>query len=83
MFHLHINDNYGKFDPLSPASKNVALGYGDLHLPIGWGKIPYEDVFRLIKRTYKHGLYLLEIDDEFREYYQYAITKLREMLQKV
>ncbi len=83
MFHLHINDNYGKFDPLSPASKDMAFGYGDLHLPIGWGKVPYEDVFRLVKRTYKHGLYLLEIDAQFREHYQYAITKLREMLQNV
>jgi len=80
MIHMHLHDNYGEFDPLSPDKKNIVFGYGDLHMPIGWGKIPYREVFRLIKGRYKRELYLLEIDPKFQEYYGYAAAKLKEML---
>ena len=80
MIHVHLHDNFGEFDPLSPGKKNITFGYGDLHMPIGWGKIPYKEVFRLIKEGYKRELYLLEIDPKFKEYYGYAVAKLKEML---
>ncbi len=46
--HLHIHDSFGR-----PYSTNkfyhpaeaTALGIGDLHLPIGWGDIPWDDIF--------------------------------------
>jgi len=78
--HMHLHDNYGKFDPISPERKNLLFGYGDLHMPIGWGKIPYKEFFRLIRGRYKRELYLLEIDPIFKEYYGYAAEKLKEML---
>lgn len=46
--HLHVHDSFGL--PCSmkrfyhPAEAS-ALGIGDLHLPIGWGDIPWEDIF--------------------------------------
>jgi sugar phosphate isomerase/epimerase len=46
--HLHLHDNFGLpytmkhfFHP----SESVALGIGDLHLPLGWGDIPFDDIF--------------------------------------
>jgi sugar phosphate isomerase/epimerase len=81
MIHAHVNDNFGRFNPLSPHSTNHDLnfGFGDLHLPIGWGTIPYKDVFCLVKGTY-NGIYTLELRPRFREYYNITIVKLRELL---
>jgi sugar phosphate isomerase/epimerase len=79
MVHVHISDNFGKIDPITPASHSLVYGYGDLHLPIGWGNLPYREIFELIKPTYR-GIYLLVIDPQFREHYHYAIKRLRSFL---
>lgn len=42
--HLHVTDNCGC--PLtyvdSTDAEHIAYGMGDLHLPIGWGTVPYD-----------------------------------------
>ncbi len=42
--HLHVTDNCGRpvTAPFVGDSDHIALGIGDLHLPIGWGTVPYE-----------------------------------------
>jgi sugar phosphate isomerase/epimerase len=44
--HLHIHDSFG--DPAQfwtfSRSDRLALGLGDLHLPIGWGAIPWRRI---------------------------------------
>lgn len=42
--HLHIHDSFGLTDAIetwSP-SERLAFGHGDLHLPVGWGEIPWD-----------------------------------------
>jgi sugar phosphate isomerase/epimerase len=57
--HIHVNDNFGRYDPLrlenfplyrtqTPAD-TFPLGKGDLHLPVGWGAIPLEKAFELLR----------------------------------
>jgi len=57
--HVHVNDNFGRYDPLrmenftlyrtqTPAD-TFPLGKGDLHLPVGWGAIPLEKVFEVLQ----------------------------------
>lgn len=75
MIHSHLSDNFGKFDPVSPATHDLVLGYGAMHLPIGWGCIPYRDVVKTIKKDYR-GIYLLEFS-RYAEYYHEAIEKLK------
>lgn len=44
--HLHIHDSFGKpqtFKTYSRAER-MAYGLGDLHLPIGWGAIPWDAI---------------------------------------
>ncbi len=46
--HLHVHDSFGL--PYSVTrfyhpAEATALGIGDLHLPVGWGDIPWEDIF--------------------------------------
>ena len=42
--HLHVTDNCGAPITLVDATddEHVAYGMGDLHLPIGWGSVPYD-----------------------------------------
>lgn len=67
MKHIHIHDNLGIFDPdrlvdrQRPLKYRLTDGKGDLHLPVGWGCIPYKEVFEIIKDSYT-GIYLLEND---------------------
>jgi len=85
--HAHVNDNFGKGKPESapPYIEAMPLGIGDLHLPIGWGTIPYEDVFRVMARY--DDIYILELQERFFEN-GYSMLKgvlqdLREMLERV
>jgi sugar phosphate isomerase/epimerase len=72
--HLHVNDNFGRYDPLrlenftlyrtqTPAD-TFPLGKGDLHLPVGWGALPLERVFAMLRgyggtviHEYRHHLF--------------------------
>lgn len=85
--HAHVNDNFGKGKPESapPYIEAMPLGIGDLHLPIGWGTIPYEDVFRVMAGY--DDIYILELQERFFEN-GYSMLKgvlqdLREMLERV
>jgi sugar phosphate isomerase/epimerase len=46
--HVHIHDNFGRADDIWTFAdgERVAFGHGDLHLPVGWGAIPWDDVMR-------------------------------------
>ncbi len=41
--HLHIHDSFGLPDDIWMCTKgeNLAFGHGDLHMPTGWGDVPW------------------------------------------
>lgn len=46
--HLHVHDSFGRpytMTKFYEPSEAVALGIGDLHLPLGWGDIAWEEIF--------------------------------------
>ena len=46
--HLHVHDSFGRpqaFYKGYHVQENTALGIGDLHMPLGWGDIDWEDIF--------------------------------------
>lgn len=63
--HTHIHDNIGNYDLARLENKQkslksrMPLGKGDMHMPIGWGKIPYKEAFSIIRDSY-NGVYMLE-----------------------
>jgi sugar phosphate isomerase/epimerase len=63
--HIHIHDNLGIFDTArlkwqqKSLKQRLPFGKGDLHLPIGWGEIPFKDVFKILGDDYS-GIYMLE-----------------------
>ena len=47
--HLHVHDSFGRPQAFYQAfypQEATALGIGDLHMPLGWGDIDWEDIFR-------------------------------------
>lgn len=44
--HLHIHDSFGRPDDIWTYcnGEKLAYGHGDLHLPVGWGDLPWEEV---------------------------------------
>lgn len=45
--HLHMHDSFGRQDDvwMFTDGERTAYGHGDLHLPVGWGDIPWADIF--------------------------------------
>lgn len=46
--HLHMHDSFGRPQAFYKAffpQENTAMGIGDLHMPLGWGDIPWDDMF--------------------------------------
>jgi len=82
--HAHVNDNFGKGKPESapPYIEAMPMGIGDLHLPVGWGIIPYKDVFKLMAGY--TGIYILELQERFVEdgpvMLKEALKDLRELI---
>lgn len=44
--HIHLSDNFGQpyLDQRADPGENLAQGLGDLHLPPGWGTVPFEEI---------------------------------------
>ncbi len=44
--HLHLHDSFGRQDDIwmFTEGERLAYGHGDLHLPVGWGDIPWNDI---------------------------------------
>jgi len=59
------------------------FGIGDLHLPLGYGAIPYERIFKYIKDSKFSGIVILEINDmnRFRNDYAACLRTIRDHLE--
>lgn len=79
--HLHVHDSFGKPPTLKTftQSERFAYGLGDLHLPLGWGGIPFEAI--LPELSLRPGTVLIvelpkrwwsEIEDTFEKAVRYA-----------
>ena len=77
--HLHANDNFGHLDQGSEETPYLlAFGEADLHLPPGWGGIPYGEVFARLS-TYEGDL-ILEIKPSFRDYFGEGLKNMKKIL---
>lgn len=80
--HLHMNDNFGKLDVgFDSETDRLPYGEADLHLPPGWGSIPYEDVFRCL-RAYEGDL-ILEIKEQYWDYFGEALENTKQLLASI
>lgn len=77
--HLHVNDNFGRLDRgFDTESDRYAFGEADLHLPPGWGSIPYPEVFARLAGY--QGDLILEIKPGFFDQYGESLQTIRGFL---
>ncbi|MBV7339089.1 sugar phosphate isomerase/epimerase [Chloroflexi bacterium TSY] len=77
--HLHANDNFGQLDQgFDTESDRWAYGEADVHMPPGWGSIPYEDVFARLPNY--QGDLILEIKAGFADYFGESLQTMRAIL---
>ena len=67
--HLHVHDSFGRQDDIwmFTDGERVAYGHGDLHLPVGWGDIPWDTL--IAECTSPEGVVF---NVELKERYWYA-----------
>jgi sugar phosphate isomerase/epimerase len=77
--HLHINDNFGKLD-VGFDSERERLPYGeaDLHLPPGWGAIPFAEAFACLGDY--EGDIILEIKNPYWDHFGEALENTKQLL---
>ena len=77
--HLHANDNFGRLDwGFDSESDRWPYGEADIHLPPGWGSIPYADVFARLGGY--HGDLILEIKSGFADYLGESLATMRTLV---
>lgn len=74
--HLHLNDCFGtvREGPSSLPGEALAYGSGDLHLPLGWGNLPWEKLLtepaypeQVILNDELHPTYWCALGDDVAE----------------
>ena len=79
--HLHIHDFFG--DPLQlrtyARSERVAYGLGDLHLPIGWGNLPWQDLMARLEFE-PDAIFNLELPVPYWFEVPESVRAMREMI---
>jgi sugar phosphate isomerase/epimerase len=58
--HLHVHDSFGRPTSMTgfySHTERIAFGMGDLHLPLGWGDIPWETI--LPQLTFRPGTVMI------------------------
>ncbi|MFF2089347.1 sugar phosphate isomerase/epimerase family protein [Paenibacillus sp. NPDC058174] len=76
--HLHVHDNFGKLYDAKAYMSNLPYGYGDLHLPVGWGSIPYTEVFQWLAAY--EGIVNMEIEFRLYPHFKESVDEMRELL---
>lgn len=80
--HIHLHDNMGIpcTDSGFTDSHKITCGMGDIHLPLGWGKIPLDAVLTQLKEGDYPGIINLEIEKRFEKYYKTCVECCRSVL---
>jgi sugar phosphate isomerase/epimerase len=79
--HVHIHDDFGK--PAGLDRRQIMLlsqGKGDLHMPIGWGEIPYREVFSRLDGY--EGVLMLELEPRYMPYYAEVLQDTRRLAEE-
>ncbi|HQE93401.1 MAG TPA: sugar phosphate isomerase/epimerase [Anaerolineae bacterium] len=77
--HIHAHDNFGLLDQgFDAEQERWPFGEADLHMPPGWGAIPWRDVCTCLPDY--DGDVILEIKPGFWTYLDQALVAMREIL---
>ena len=82
--HIHMHDSFGNIERIWTyiESEATSYGQGDLHLPLGWGDIPFDRIFDEVKFPTNVNLNF-ELPFRYEKYYKESISKARALLEKL
>jgi sugar phosphate isomerase/epimerase len=78
--HLHMHDSFGRQDDIwmFTEGERLAYGHGDLHLPVGWGDIPWAQLMETCE--FPQGVVF---NIELKERYWYAAQQCVDAVKKL
>jgi sugar phosphate isomerase/epimerase len=77
--HLHLNDNFGRLDTgFDSEYDRLPYGEADLHLPPGWGAIPFVEAFQRLA-AYEGDL-IIELKRPYIDHLEPALRNIQEFL---
>ena len=59
--------------------EDITYGQGDIHLPLGWGNIPFEKIFSTLKLK-KDILFNFELTHRYKKYYSQNVEKAKKLI---
>ncbi len=61
--HVHVHDSFGRTHniPTHTTQEDLGFGIGDLHLPVGWGSLPFDEIVTA-KPFPKGAIFNIELD---------------------
>ena len=79
--HIHMHDSFGIIERIWTyiSAENTSYGQGDLHLPLGWGDIPFEKIFSEIKFPDKFNLNF-ELPARYIKYFKENINEAKRLI---
>ena len=82
--HVHMHDSFGILQemPTYIQTEAVSYGLGDIHLPLGWGSIPFNKVFDEINLPKNVNLNF-ELLPMHHAYFEESINIARKLSQKI
>ncbi len=82
--HIHMHDSFGTIERIWTYidAENTSYGQGDLHLPLGWGDIPFDKIFDEVRFPENINLNF-ELPFRYEKYYMENIVKARRLLEKL
>lgn len=81
--HLHVHDSFGRQDDIwmYTDGERIAYGHGDLHLPVGWGDIPWDKL--MAECEFPDGvLFNIELKERYWYAAQDTVDATRQLAEK-
>lgn len=82
--HCHVHDNFGRpgYHTEKIQTQQIPFGKGDAHMPVGWGTIPFDELFAQFIHDYD-GLLICELRSRYFEQTGQAAENLADILRKL
>ncbi|MBE0504678.1 MAG: sugar phosphate isomerase/epimerase [Desulfuromonadales bacterium] len=82
--HCHVHDNFGNpvYHTEKQQTHQIPFGKGDSHMPVGWGDIPFRDLFAEFINSY-HGMLICELRGRYFEQTQESAESLTSILREL
>lgn len=79
--HLHVHDSFGDPSQIRTYSRSerVAYGLGDLHLPLGWGSLPWQELMAALEFE-PDIIFNLELPSPYRIALRESLHAMRELI---